>query len=260
MAGQDVRLVSLRGDAGVGLGIFQDTHGMKDAGTFARHLQDTTQAHFGTAGRAFLTKLTAERGSDPEGLVEAVKVMRDAFVASHLPCGADGQVRSVCARFGVVAAAGELARVFGIVLWPEGEATRASAACFKSWLADRGGSGAAEDVKAMRQVRAFIAAHDTSRFEEISDDSGPPSDLRTFNRAGFRRRGPNGWTYLIFPEVWRDDVCRGLDHQRTAKLLTSRNLLTPDADGRPDRKESVPTHGRPRFFVVVGTILEASDE
>ena len=262
MAGQEVRLVSLRSDAGAGLGVFQNIHGMKDAGTLVSHLREATRTHYGTAGPAFLAALAAERASDPEGLTEALKAMRDGFVAKQLPATADGQVRSVCARFGLIAAAGELARGFGVVPWPEGEATQAVASCFQAWLADRGGFGASEDAEVIRQVRAFIEAHGTSRFEETDDDenNGISHEMRTINRAGFRRRDGDGWQYLILPEAWRNEVCRGIDHKRAAKVLLSRNLLMPDADGRPDRKETIRNYGRPRVYVVSGTILGAGDE
>jgi uncharacterized protein (DUF927 family) len=208
--------------------------------------------------------LVAERANAPEGLAEALKLMRDNFVTSNLPLAADGQVRSVCARFGLIAAAGELARGFGVVPWPEGEATRAAASCFQTWLADREGSGAGEDAEIIRQIRGFFEAHGTSRFEEISGDTESQSDaareMRTINRVGFRWRDGDGWEYLVLPEAWRSEVCRGLDHKRAAGVLISRKLLTPDADGRPDRKESIRNHGRPRVYVISGAILGAIDE
>ena len=260
MAGQEVRLVSLASDAGAGMGVFQNIHDMKSAGTLAVHLREATRTHYGTAGRVFLAKLAAERTGDPVGLAEALKEMRDGFVAQHAPYDADGQVRSVCARFGLIAAAGELARSFGVVPWPGGEATMAAANCFNSWLAERGGSGAGEDADAVRQVRAFIEAHGASRFEEIGGDIAAVSEMRTINRAGFRRRDGEGWQYLILPEAWRNEVCRGIDHKRVAAVLISRELLTPDADGRPDRKETIRGHGRLRVFVINGGILRGSDE
>jgi putative DNA primase/helicase len=260
MAGQEVRIVSLHGDAGASLGVFQNIHDMAGAGALAAHFREATRTHYGTAGRAYLDKLATARGTDPVGLAEALKEMRDRFVANLLPQGADGQVRSVCARFGSIAAAGELARCFGVVRWPEHEATRAAANCFNCWLAERGGAGAAEDTDAVRQIRAFIEAHGTSRFEEIGGEIAAAPDLRTTNRVGFRRRVPDGWVFMVLPEAWRNEVCRGIDPKRAAVALASRNLLIPDAGGRLDRKESLGIYGRLRVFVIRGAILGAGDE
>jgi hypothetical protein len=40
---------------------------------------------------------------------------RDAWTGANLPAGADGQVSRVARRFGLVAAAGELATALGIL-------------------------------------------------------------------------------------------------------------------------------------------------
>ena len=79
---------------------------------------------YGTAGRAFLAKLVATRADDPDGFYELVKALRQQFISDHLPAGSDGQVRSVAGRFGVVAAAGELATAWNILPWETGEATQ----------------------------------------------------------------------------------------------------------------------------------------
>jgi uncharacterized protein (DUF927 family) len=260
MAGQEVRLVSLSADAGAGMGVFEDSHGFTSAGALATHLREASRTDYGTAGRAFLDRLTAVRASDPAGLASALKAMREAFIDAHLPPGADGQVASVCARFGLIAAAGELAQEWSVVPWPEGEAIEAAAACFADWLARRGGAGAAEDAEALRQVRAFIEAHGTSRFEESGDENSALAEPRTINRVGFRRRHGDGWHYLILPESWRNEVCRGLDPARVAKLLIGQRLMLPDSDGRPDRKERITGHGRIRVFVVSDAILGGDNE
>ena len=68
-------------------------------------------------------------------------------VAAALPANADPQVRDVARRFALVATAGELARAWGVLPWPEGEAERGARAMFAAWLARRtGGAGAAEEA------------------------------------------------------------------------------------------------------------------
>src|SRR3569833_2693072 len=108
---------------------------------------DWLQGHqvlYGTAGRAFLARLVEIRGDDPDGFYERVKASRMQFISDYLPAGSDGQVRSVCGRFGVIAVAGELAAAWNILPWQTGEATQAAATCFQAWLGERGGIGAGE--------------------------------------------------------------------------------------------------------------------
>ena len=82
-----------------------------------------------------------------------------------LPDGASGQVRSVCGRFALVAAAGSLATAFGLTGWPDDEADRAAATCFRAWLERRGSAGDHDIETGIRQVIAYVEAHGSSRFE-----------------------------------------------------------------------------------------------
>jgi uncharacterized protein (DUF927 family) len=198
--------------------------------------------------------------------------MRQQFIADHVPAGSDGQVRSVAGRFGVIAAAGELATAWNILPWQMGEATQAAAICFRAWLNERGGIGAGEDQAAIRQVRAFFEQHGTSRFAEIRpahvagaapawqrpldlDAPGELSEVRTINRCGWRRRDGAGWEFLVLPEAWKSEVCRGIDGEMAAKALADRSLLKRDGKNLTC-KVTIPEHGRPRVYVVSGALLE----
>ena len=115
--------------------------------------------------------------------------MVGAFRAKYVPQVADGQVLRVCDRFGVVAAAGELARAFGIVPWNEGEAIAAGAKAFTAWLDSRGGLEAGEVLAAVSQVRLFIEQHGEARFEPL-DSNGLLITARVGVEA--REQGVNG--------------------------------------------------------------------
>jgi putative DNA primase/helicase len=222
---------------------------VKRPALLADHLRHAAATFYGTAGRAFLAKLVATRADDPDGFYELVKGLRQQFISDHLPAGADGQVRSVAGRFGVVAGAGELAIAWNILPWQPGEATQAAAVCFQAWLTERGGIGAGEVQAAIRQVRAFFEQHGASRFPEIRDE------LRTTNRCGWRRRDGAGWEFLVLPEAWKSEVCRGIDGEMAAKALADRSLLRRDGKNLTC-KVTIPEHGRPRVYVVSGALLE----
>ncbi len=238
-AGQEVRLADLPADAGVALGLFEALHDFPSPDAFARHLREATRRYYGEPARAFLKQLTAV---EENARADAITKARDRFIAPHVPPGASGQVISVAARFGLIAAAGELATEMKIVPWPQGEATRAAETCLMAWLERRGGAGATEVEKGIAKVRLFLEKHGDSRFEYVSDDSGLrfPSP---FNRAGFQKENKDGsLEYFVLPGVWRSEVCAGFDHQAMARAMAARGLLLPSADGRMTRKERV---GRP---------------
>ncbi len=263
MAGQEVRLVNLPADAGAKMGVFEKLHGKASARELAEHFRDAARRHYGTASRAFLTALVHDRTKDLDGLLLVLKEMREGFVAEFVPQGADGQVGSVATRFALIAAAGELAIHYCVLPWPRGEARRAAAECFRAWLGLRGSVTAGEDEQALAQVRGFIEAHGESRFTVLGaaplNALGQPIESRTINRVGFRERIGAGdaerWDYLILPEAWRNEVCKGLDAEAAAKVLVDRDLLRRDPDQRLTIKRSLPDHGRIRVYVIKGDIL-----
>lgn len=240
-AGQEVRVVDIPADAGAGLGIFEALQGAPSADAFARALKEATAARHGHAGSAFLDCLTR----DVATVEPVVRQCVAEFLAEVSPPGADGQVSRVAARFALVAAAGELARAYGVLPWGEHVASSAATRCYMDWLSARGGIEPAEEREAVATVRRFIEAHGTSRFEPMGElartDDADALRERTINRVGFRRRCANGGVeYLVLPEAWKSDVCIGQDPVAVARALLKRGLLVPGSGGRVQNLQRLP--------------------
>ncbi|NNM55856.1 DUF927 domain-containing protein [Acidocella sp.] len=262
MAGLEVRLISLPADAGAGYGVFQELHGFDNARDLATQISGAAAKYYGTAARAFLAKLTDNRAKNEGGLIADLKGLRDKFMKDYCPADADGQVKSVCSRFALIGVAGELARVYGVLPWPKNEALRAAGACFKAWLAERGGSGAGEDSAALAQVRAFLEAHGASRFERLHETNSktgenyyPPGEIRILNRAGFSRLVGDELQFLIMPEAWRNEVCKGMNYKQVAAVLRDKGYLKESADGKNSQSIRIAGHGQMRFYVVTADIM-----
>ncbi len=224
MAGQAIRLIDVPADAGKNLGIFDHAGEPGSAKALADAIKLAARTHYGSAGPAFLAQLIEQGLEDVEAAVSAAIAQ---FQSKVVPQGADGQVQRACDRFGLIAAAGELARDFGLVPWDEGSATEAAAVCFQAWLLERGGTGAAEADEAIARVRRFIEAHGQSRFEDLEETlSG-----RIINRAGYRQGQGTREQWLVLPETWKAEVCVGLDPSRTARILADRGMLLRAQDG-----------------------------
>jgi uncharacterized protein (DUF927 family) len=124
-AGAEVRLPSVPvADAGE---VWPALHGRSDFGALAADLHAAMKRHHGTAARAFVARLAAERAAGGADLAAGLDTMR-ARMAARLPAGADPQVQDVARRGALVAAAGELAACWGILPWAPGEAERAAVA------------------------------------------------------------------------------------------------------------------------------------
>jgi putative DNA primase/helicase len=246
-AGQHVRLVEIAADAERGMGLFEEIHEDKSADAFSRSLTQATLKYYGSPIREFLRLLIhAHRLHESEDVKEYLRWQVEEFTSKHCPDGAPGEVSRVAGRFALVAAAGELATMLEITGWAEGEATAGAVACFQSWLQCRGTAGSSDDEMAVKQVRAFIEAHGSSRFQIEKE---PVAD-----RAGFRREHRGGEVeYWVLPEVFHNEVCDGFDSSIVAKALAERKYLRRSKD-RIEVKVRIP-EGTIWVYAIKASIL-----
>jgi uncharacterized protein (DUF927 family) len=241
MGGLEARLVNLPAEPAGAMGVFQDLHGVKRPGEFAKRIEAAARTYYGTAGRSFVSSLVRERVTNQKRLVDRVKAAQAGFTRKHVPEGAATGVTNVAERFALVGAAGELAIEWGVLPWAKGEAMTAAGACFQDWLAERGSVASSEDIEAIRQVQAFLIAHGESRFVPLRQDGSRVEGQVVTNRVGWRTpNGKTGAEFLIEPEMWRTEVCKGLDPKRVAKVLIDRGVLVRRPNGRPTDLARVP--------------------
>ncbi|MFO0911318.1 MAG: DUF927 domain-containing protein [Pirellulales bacterium] len=253
--GQEVRVIDIPADAGAGFGLFETLHSFETAEVMARHLKDSCAKDYGQASIAFIERLVA----DPEAAVAEVRATQAAFVRDHCPNGADGQVRRAAMRFGLVAAAGEIAIRFGIFPWETGEANRAAETCFKAWIEARGGIEPHEERAAIERVRHFMEQYGESRFDKLKGDDDKKPLIR--DRAGYREKVPDGDDlFYVLPEVFRNEVCRGLDHLYVARTLASKGMLKPGSDRLQSLKRIEGQKVPQRFYVINASIFEHSGD
>jgi uncharacterized protein (DUF927 family) len=190
---------------------------------FIEVVKRETATHYGTAGPAFVKALIA-RGMDAAAS-EAQAHVREFAKTS----GAEsGQAMRAAERFGLIAAAGELAIGFGIIPWPKGAASEAAEWAFAQWLKRRGGTGPYEEGQAIMRARGFIERYGDSRFDRmIATDQRPAND-----RAGWREGEGEAMRWYVSPEVWRNEICAGLDSNFVARTLAERSALECSDAGR----------------------------
>ena len=250
--GQSVRLVDIKAERECGA--FDDVQRMTGA-EFVAECQREAMTHYGTAGPAFVAALI-ERGVTGDD----VRARVATFVENHLHAAKDkdgrlkwpevsGQAERVAERFGLIAAAGELATEFGATPWDAGEATAAAAEIFEQWLSGRGGANPHEERQAVEQVRLFIERFGDSRFDPDLGTDRPAHD-----RAGWREGESDQRRWYVSTEVWSKEVCAGLDPAFVAKTLAALGISETD----PGRVTKVKWRfGKAiRFYVVTPRIFE----
>ncbi len=282
-AGQELRMVDVPADPGAGLGLFDTVHDQADGAALSAHLSRACESLYGTLGRAWIQWLVDNSNTWPKELREHVEELGTQFV----PAGADGQVQRAGKRFALAAAAGELATRAGLTGWPAGEAIEGARACFLAWANARpAGFGNSEQAEAIRQVRAQLEKNGDALFtwaHRLMDDRR----ANTAMRYGIKRmvddkghpvkydgadeycdtRAPDGSKimdhalveYLVFPEAFKTEVCKGLNPRFVADVLKEAGYLRHDP-GTNTRQVRLPGLGdRLRVFNILPAIMEAEE-
>ncbi len=240
-AGQEIRLAEIEADAGAGMGVLEELHEFDGPAALIEALRDAAGSYYGAVGEQWLRLIVHDRMH----LAGVISTGIKAFLEEFVPKGAVGQVERVARRFALVATAGEMATRYGLTGWSRGEAVLAARKCFESWLDAFGAAGSREERALMSQVRAFFESHGASRFEEIHSVDGQ----RVINRAGFYRRVQGHREYLVLPETFRGEVCKGFDFKYAVRTLKSAGWLIPASDGNA-QKPRVPELGTTRVYVL----------
>ena len=249
--GQEARLVDIEADAGAGFGVWENTYGREPA-AFSDELVLASKTFYGTPIRAFLNFVAENRIA----VEREARRYRDDFFKKRIKRTDAGEVNRVASLFGLVAAAGEIATTQGLTGWKPNDALWAADTCFRSWVDNRGGTGARDIEGGVRAVRAFIQIHD-ARFRSLNEaPSGDESGERrpVMNQAGWKGETPK--IFYIFPQVFETEILAGFDHRAIAKELIARECLVPGEGKNLTRKKRIPgLTVPPRFYTIGENIL-----
>lgn len=240
-AGMGVRVIDLRADAGVEMGIFENIHGANDPASFAQELKAAVGKYYGTPARVWIKILAQES----ETIRNQIGKLRQQFVKAEVPAGSDGQVSRVADRFALIAAAGELATAEGITGWEPGEAIKAAQRCFKDWLRERGGVGSSEVADAKQRIDEAIQLGGSANFQRWKKSNS--DRIQVPNRQGFVRIEGNAEieelesTFYFLREPLKT-LLSGLDFRTVLAGLIEIGVIVA-YDGKPSKVYHVPTLG-----------------
>lgn len=228
--GQEIRLINIDID--------ESQHGIFDSLDFAASgaeqsilLNTNAKRFYGTAGKAWLEYLTADKAQRIVDIKEQMEQYSHTLIGSH----AQGHIVRVASFFGLLAAAGEAATQAGITGWQENTALHAVQAVFNQWLSSFEQVGDYEDKAILEHVKAFFALHGSSRFEHIEQNiirntAGDPIQQRIHNRVGYWKDEKDGKKYLVYPELFKSEICKGHNYRRVAKILKAHDWLDCDTN------------------------------
>tara|TARA_R110001583_G_scaffold76235_1_gene208910 strand:+ start:224 stop:2119 length:1896 start_codon:yes stop_codon:yes gene_type:complete len=217
-AGQEVRFVDISADTQSGHGIFDTVHGYANGQEFADTLNENVEQYHGSAARAFIAELTA----DKELYISYAQDVKTEFLQKLNLGEVEPQVRRVAEHIAIIVAAGELASEMGITGWEYGQVSWAGEECFNSWLEMRGGNDSQEAEMGFAVVQDKLIRNGHSKF--ITDDKPAPR-----GQYWGKREGNN---YFIFTQVFDNQICKGLNPRYVKDELVQRGFITQGAGGR----------------------------
>lgn len=254
--GQEARFVNIEADANAGLGLFEELHGFESPNDLAKFLSSASKRYCGVAIREFLQKVCDNR----EFVEDKIKEIRQFFkIKFNLDnTSFSGEISRVAYRIAIVTVAGILASQFGVTNWKDEDVLACSEKIFAEWLKTRGTTGSFDTAQGVKQVLSFIAQHGASRFQSVKDTMA-----KIQNRAGFKRENYEGQTeYLILPEMFEGEICRGFSHIAVAKELEKLGHLRRGTENKSLKsRETLPELGRKRVYVLIyEAINDGQDE
>ena len=89
------------------------------------------------------------------------------------------------------------------------------------------GKDVGEVRQAVAKVRLFFEQYGEARFDPLDRPEARPSP----NRAGWRKGDGEEREWLIPPEIWKDEICSGLNPTFVAQTLHLRGMLEKARDG-----------------------------
>lgn len=228
---------------------FEDLGPFETEAALANHLKAQAKLHYGHAGPAFVEALLADRDAQ----IAIARVEIDQFVHDVSDPGDDPEVGRVAARFGLIAAAGEMAVRFGILPWREGAADTAARICYAAWKDSRGDGTLSHDERdALSTLKQFFELHGSSRFEPLVSYGGDTSAERlderiVRDRCGYRRHDEQGTIYYVTPEAWRSEICTNVrDPEFVARVALGCGALIPGEGSRLLKNVRLPDHSNPK--------------
>ena len=256
--GAEVRILNVEADAGKGHGLFEDLHGYQSPADLSRVLKSRSKCYYGAPFRAFVRRLVNKK----EPAVRFLRKVREVFLDRFVPENASGELRRAAERFVLVAGVGELATIWGLTGWKRGEAIRA-ASMFEELAEEPRRGGIVRYERGGMPSAGFLPGSMlpvASTWSSSQDHLLPGDDPIIREQAGFIKCGPDGeMQYLIFPQVFRKEVCAGFSPLAVARELEERHLLIHDPDELTTKTRIHGLTKTMRLFSIRSSILEGDE-
>jgi hypothetical protein len=233
--GQQVRVIDLPIDAGIGQDLYQNKHGYGDSARLSDDLGSSCQKYYGSPLRAFLTAFCGSNPSEKMQHVALICERAQKFVDKNSPEGASGQVRRVCRKFALIASAGEFAIECGILPYEKEDVWKAAEQWFEIWLSQRDSIGDLEIHKVLKRVQDHFAVESEQRYVPICFAK---TDMRN-RKAGYSWDHSSGSKRYLMLSAAAHEILRGINRKVILDELRKRGWIELKDDGTIRETKSI---------------------
>ncbi|MCH4243341.1 DUF927 domain-containing protein [Acinetobacter gerneri] len=250
--GQEIRLIDIDISQSE-FGLFDQIDFAEDGAKQSKLLVERSNQYYGVAGMEWLKYLT----NDKDTAVNQARQLLDQYNHGLFAKHNEGHIVRVANAFALIATAGELATQAGITGWQTGTAFNAVKTVFEAWVNNSEFVGDYETKEYILQVKAFFEANESSRFESITPD--PNSAEKINNRVGYWKIENGEKLFLVLPEQFKNEVCKGHDSRKVAKALLVHGLLEHDT-GKTSKTVRIPSkQNAVKVYVIKEAIFSWDD-
>ena len=230
--GQEVRLIDIDVDQSE-YGLFDQIDFAEDGAKQSRQLVERSNQFYGVSGMVWLDYLT----SNKDKVMVQAKQLLEQYNLELIADIQQGHISRVANTFALLAVAGELATQAGITGWKAGTAFDAVKTVFNTWVNGFEYVGDYQNREYILAVKAFLEAYESSRFEAITPDI--ESIEKIINRVGYWKIEKGEKLFIVLPEQFKNEVCKGHDSKKVANALLIEKLLEHDT-GKTSKTVRVP--------------------
>lgn len=246
--GQNIRLVDIDIDQSE-FGIFDCLDFAKNSANQAIELQKRIADNYGVAGIAWLEYLTANKHQVIHIAQQLLEEYRNQLIGDQT----EGHILRVANYFALVATAGEIASRANITGWMSGHSFNAVRKIYEQWLGSFKHVGDYENREILMHVKSFFEANETSRFESVTPDVQHAERIN--NRVGYWKIVADIKIFYVLGEQFKNEVCKGYDSRKVAKVLLDSNFLDHDT-GKTTKTTRLPCRSTPlRVYAIKESIL-----
>jgi len=233
--GQQVRVIDLPIDAGIGQDLYQNKHGYGDSARLSDDLGNSCQKYYGSPLRAFLAAFCGSNPSEKMQHVDLICEKAQKFADKNSPEGASGQVRRVCRKFALIASAGEFAIECGILPYEKEDVWKAAEQWFEIWLSQRDSIGDLEIHKVLKKIQDHFAVESEQRYVPICFAK---TDMRN-RKAGYSWDDISGSKRYLMLSAAANEILRGINRKVILEELRKRGWIELKDDGTIRETKSI---------------------